>query len=97
MNIYIGNLSYGVNDEELRSAFEEFGKVDTVSIIKDNLTGQSKGFAFVEMPDAEEAQKAISGMNGKDLKGRALTVNEARPRPEGARGPRHGREGRNRF
>jgi RNA recognition motif-containing protein len=98
MNIYVGNLAYGVNEDELRKAFEEFGQVDTVSIIKDNLTGQSKGFAFIEMPNSDEAQRAMSALNGKEVKGRALTVNEARPRPEGARSGGGGRGGgRNRY
>lgn len=91
MNIYVGNLSYEVTEEDLKNAFESFGKVDTVKVIKDNETGRAKGFGFVEMPDNSEAQAAIEGLNGKDLKGRSLNVNEARPRPEGRRGgPRPG-------
>jgi RNA recognition motif-containing protein len=95
MNIYVGNLSYGVSEEELRKTFEEFGQVQSVTIIKNNQTGQSKGFGFVEMPASEDAQKAISALNGKELKGRNMTVNEARPRPEGPRGGRPGGSARN--
>jgi RNA recognition motif-containing protein len=80
MNIYVGNLPYTVTEEDLRQAFEEFGQVASASLIKDQSSGQSKGFAFIEMPVQEEAQAAISGLNGKELKGRKLTVSEARPR-----------------
>ena len=86
MNIYVGNLSYEVTEENLKEAFEAFGKVSTVKIIKDNYTGRSKGFGFVEMPAKVEAQSAIEGLNRKDLKGRSLNVSEARPRSEGRRG-----------
>jgi RNA recognition motif-containing protein len=86
MNIYVGNLSYEVTEEDLKTAFETFGAVDIVKVVKDNYTGRSKGFGFVEMPDKTEAQSAIEGLNGKDLKGRNLNVNEARPKPEGRRG-----------
>jgi len=86
MNIYVGNLSYEVTEADLKEAFEVFGEVDTVKVIKDNYTGRSKGFGFVEMPAKAEAQSAIEGLNGKDLKGRNLNVNEARPRAEGRRG-----------
>ena len=86
MNIYVGNLSYEVTEEELKEAFAVFGKVDTVKVIKDNYTGRSKGFGFVEMSAKAEAQSAIEGLNGKDLKGKSLNVNEARPRAEGQRG-----------
>ncbi|MCJ7542031.1 MAG: RNA-binding protein [Desulfobacterales bacterium] len=86
MNIYVGNLSYEVTEEDLKEAFGVFGEVDTVKVIKDNYTGRSKGFGFVEMPDKSEAQSAIEGLNGKDLKGRSLNVNEARPRSDGPRG-----------
>jgi RNA recognition motif-containing protein len=88
MNIYVGNLSYRVTEEELRQAFESFGKVDSASIIKDKYSGESKGFGFVEMPADNEARAAIEGMNGKELKGRTLNVNEARPRSENRRGGR---------
>jgi RNA recognition motif-containing protein len=80
MNIYVGNLSAKTTDQELREAFESFGEVDTAKIIKDNVTGRSRGFGFVEMPNQEQAQTAIAEMNGKELGGSALTVNEAKPR-----------------
>jgi len=82
MNIYIGNLSYEVTEEDLQEAFKEFGQVESVKIIMDKYSGQSKGFGFVEMPSKAEGQSAIEGLNGKDLKGRTLNVNEARPRTE---------------
>jgi len=96
MNIYVGNLSRDVTEEDLRQSFEAFGKVESVTIIKDKFSGESRGFGFVEMPAKDEAQSAITGMNGKDLKGRNLNVNEARPRPEGGsgRGRRGGGGGR---
>lgn len=81
MRIYVGNLSYQVTDEELRQAFESFGEVSSANVIMDKFSGQSKGFGFVEMPSKNEAESAISSLNGKELKGRALNVNEARPRP----------------
>ncbi len=93
MNIYVGNLSYDVSEEDLRQAFVAFGQVSSATIIKDKYSGQSKGFGFVEMPSAEEARSAVSQMNGKELKGRALNVNEARPRPEGGRGEGGGKRG----
>ncbi len=87
MNIYIGNLSFDTTEEGLRTAFSQYGGVDTSNIIMDRETGRSRGFAFVEMPDAGEAQAAIDGLNGTQLDGRALNVNEARPRePRGNRG-----------
>ena len=86
MNIYVGNLSYEVTEEDLRQAFGAFGQVESINIIKDKYSGESKGFGFVEMPDKAEAQSAIEGMNGKELKGRMLMVSEARPRSEGRRG-----------
>jgi len=86
VNIYVGNLARQVTEDELRAEFEAFGQVDTVSIIKDKFTGESRGFGFVEMPNAEEAKKAIEGTNGKDVGGRALNVNEARPREDKPRG-----------
>jgi RNA recognition motif-containing protein len=86
MNIYVGNLSYTITEEDLRQAFGSFGQVASASIIKDQSSGQSKGFGFIEMPVMEEAQAAISGMNGKEMKGRKLNVNEARPRTEERRG-----------
>jgi len=86
MNIYVGNLSYSVTEEELQKAFEAFGEVTSVNIITDNYSGRSKGFGFVEMPGKEEAGAAISGLNGKEMAGRALNVNEARPRADKGRG-----------
>jgi RNA recognition motif-containing protein len=82
VNIYVGNLSRDVAESDLKEAFQAFGEVQTTSIIKDKFTGESRGFGFVEMPNKDEADKAIAGMNGKDLKGRNLTVNEARPRTD---------------
>ena len=82
MNIYVGNLSSDVSEEDLRHAFEAFGQIATVTIIKDKFSGESRGFGFVEMPSKNEAQSAIDGLNGKDLKGQSLKVNEARPRSE---------------
>jgi RNA recognition motif-containing protein len=85
MNIYVGNLSYDVTEADLRAAFEAFGTVASVNIIKDQYSGQPRGFGFVEMPAATEAQAAISGLHGTDLGGRTLNVNEARPRDGGSR------------
>ena len=82
MNIYVGNLLREVTEDELRQAFEEFGEVKSANIIKDKYSGESKGFGFVEMPSKEEGQAAIDNLNGKELKGRTLTVNEARPRTD---------------
>jgi RNA recognition motif-containing protein len=86
MNIYVGNLAYSVTEDDLQKAFEAYGQVSTVNIIRDQFSNQSKGFGFVEMPEQAEAQAAISGLNGKELGGRAMNVNEARPRAEGGRG-----------
>jgi len=86
MNIYVGNLSYDMTEEDLRKEFEAFGKVDSVNIIKDKFTDRSRGFAFVEMSNNEEGKAAVAGVNGKDVKGRALNVSDARPRGEGSRG-----------
>jgi len=82
MNIYVGNLAYGISEDELRSAFEEYGTVNSASIITDKYSGRSKGFGFIEMPDDSEAKAAIEGLNGKELAGRAINVNEAQPRTE---------------
>ena len=90
MNIYVGNLSRRTTEAELRQAFEAFGQVSSTAIIKDKFSGESRGFGFVEMPDGAEAQAAISGLNGKDLDGRTLTVNEAKPREERRDGGRSG-------
>ncbi len=86
MKIYVGNLSYEVTEEDLRLALEQYGQVESVTIIKDKRSGQSKGFGFVEMASKAEGQSAIDGLNGKELKGRALKVNEARPRTESRSG-----------
>ena len=93
MNIYVGNLSYEVTEDDLKEAFSAFGQVESVKIIKDNYSDRSKGFGFVEMPARGEAQAAIEGLQGKDLKGRAINVNEARPRTEGRRGGGGNRRG----
>lgn len=90
MKIYVGNLSYQVTEEDLRAAFKAFGEVESAIIIKDQFSGQSKGFGFVEMPSQAEAQAAITGLHEKELNGRTLTVNEARPRPDKPRGGRPG-------
>jgi len=101
MNIYVGNLPPDATDDDLRQAFEAFGQVASAKIITDRYTGDSRGFGFVEMPDNPEAQAAISGLDGKDLKGNALRVNEARPRRDDRRGGggfgRGGGGGRRRF
>jgi len=82
MNIYVGNLSNEVTEEDLKQAFETFGQVESVKIIQDKYTNRSKGFGFVEMASKAEGQSAIDGLNGKELKGKAVNVNEARPRTE---------------
>jgi RNA recognition motif-containing protein len=82
MNIYVGNLSYGMSEAELRDAFTAFGEVSSVKILMDRETGRSRGFGFVEMPNKSEAEAAIAQLNGKELGGRALRINEARPREQ---------------
>jgi RNA recognition motif-containing protein len=82
MNIYVGNLPYGVTEDDLRSAFSQFGHVDSANIITDKFSGRSKGFGFVDMPSDSEGREAIEAMNDKDFKGRTIKVNEARPREE---------------
>ncbi|MBN2413426.1 RNA-binding protein [candidate division KSB1 bacterium] len=86
MNIYVGNLSHQVTEDELREAFEAFGEVTSVNIIKDKYSGESKGFGFVEMPAKPEATTAMEEMNGKEIKDRTIAVNEARPRSDNRRG-----------
>jgi len=86
MKIYVGSLSYKATEEDLRKEFEGFGQVESVNIIKDRYSGESRGFGFVEMSNKDEAQSAIEGLNGRELKGRKINVNEARPRSEGYRG-----------
>jgi RNA recognition motif-containing protein len=78
--MYVGNLSYSVTEDDLRTLFSEFGEIVSVNIIKDKFSGQSKGFGFVEMPDNSEADKAIKALNGSELKGRDIKVNQAKPR-----------------
>jgi RNA recognition motif-containing protein len=95
MNIYVGNLAREVTQEDLQQAFEAFGQVTSVSVMKDKFSGESRGFGFVEMPAKAEAQAAIASLNGKALKGRTLNVNEARPRTDRPRGG--GRGGPRRF
>ncbi len=90
MNIYVSNIAFSATDEDLRQLFEPYGAVDKVSIITDRYTGQSRGFGFVEMPDSAAAKAAIHGLQGKELAGRTLTVNEAKPR-EPRREPRQAR------
>jgi len=109
MNIYVGNLSYSVTSDDLRKAFEAFGEVSTANVVTDKFTGQSKGFGFVEMSNKGQGEAAIKELDGKDLKGRSIRVNEARPRTEGgpSGGPRRsgpggagagpGGGGRNRY
>jgi RNA recognition motif-containing protein len=80
VNIFVGNLAFSATDHDLRQLFEPYGVVDTINVITDRDTGRSKGFGFVEMPDSAAAKAAMQGLNGKELEGRALTVNEAKPR-----------------
>ena len=92
-NIFVGNLDFNTNEDELRRLFEAYGQVDRVSIMTDRDTGRSRGFGFVEMANAEEGDKAIAALNGTQVGGRTLNVNEARPKPErGASGGGRGRE-----
>ena len=97
MNIYVGNLSDEVTEEDLLKAFEAFGEVASTTIIYDKSSGKSKGFGFVEMPTGSEAQAAIDALNGKELKEQTLSVSEARPRREGRRGGRRQGGGGGRF
>lgn len=94
MNIYVGNISWDLTDEELKATFEAHGQVSSAKIITDKFTGRSRGFGFVEMPEKAEAEAAISGLNGKELKGREIVVNEARPRQEGSKSGGRRRSGR---
>ena len=86
MNIFVGNLSFNTKEDGLRAAFEAYGEVSSARVVSDRETGRSRGFAFVEMPDNNEAQAAISALDGREIDGRALKVNEARPKEEGGRG-----------
>lgn len=90
MNIFVGNLAYTATDHDLRQLFEQYGVVDKVNLITDRDTGRPRGFGFVEMPDSQAAKAAIQGLQGKELGGRAITVNEAKPR-EPRREPRQAR------
>jgi len=92
--LYVGNLSYGATESTIRSLFENHGAVETVNLITDRDTGRSKGFGFVEMTNDAEAQRAITALNGKEIDGRALTVNEARPKEERSGGGGGGRRNR---
>ncbi len=96
--LYVGNLSYGVTDNDLHTLFEQHGSVQSAQVIVDRDTGRSKGFGFVEMDNADEAQAAIDALNGKEVNGRTLTVNEARPREDrGGKGSFAGSRGRGGF
>jgi RNA recognition motif-containing protein len=87
-NIFVGNLDFAATEASIRSLFEPYGQVDRVNLITDRDTGRSRGFAFVEMTDGAEADRAIAALNGTDLDGRALNINEARPKPQGGGGGR---------
>ena len=103
MDIYVGNLAYKTTDDDLRTLFSSHGEVTSARVVTDRVSGQSKGFGFVEMPDRDAAQKAIDAINGQDFQGRKLRVNESQPKPRedrrgggggGDRGDRGGRGGR---
>jgi len=97
LNIYVGNLSYEATEDEVRALFAEFGEVDSVNLVTDRETGRLRGFGFVQMSDAAAGKAAIEGLNGKELAGRALAVNEARPKPSrGGGGGGYGGGGRGR-
>lgn len=93
MKIFVGNLSYSTTEDDLTSTFSQYGAVERVSVITDRDTGQPRGFAFVEMPNRSEAESAIAGLNGRELNGRTLNVNEARPKPQGSGGGGGGSRG----
>jgi RNA recognition motif-containing protein len=93
MNIYAGNLSYDVTEEDLQGAFEAYGNVSSVNLIKDRFSGESRGFGFIEMPSKEEAKAAIKGLDGTDIKGKIIKVNEALPRDD-SRGRQRSNRGR---
>lgn len=101
MNIYVGNLSFDTSEEDLATAFSAYGAVTSTAIIKDKFSGQSRGFAFVEMDNKGEAEKAIEGLNGSELHGRSLNINEARPREDRGNNRKQGYGGgdrrRNRY
>ena len=87
MNIYVGNLSHGTVEDDLRRVFESYGEVLSINVIKNGYTGESRGFGFVEMSSEEDGKKAIAGLHGTELQGRALNVKEAHPRTDGSGGP----------
>ena len=87
-NIFVGNLDFGVTESTLRGLFEPYGSVERVNVVTDRDTGRSRGFAFVEMTDSAEADRAITALNGANLEGRGLNINEARPKPQGGGGER---------
>ena len=93
-NIFVGNLDFAATDSSVRAMFEEYGTVDRVNLVTDRDTGRSRGFAFVEMGQTAEADRAIAGLNGKNVEGRALNVNEARPKTQGTGGNGFGRQRR---
>ncbi len=93
MNIYVGNLSYEVTEEELKNAFSAFGEVSSARVITDKFSGRSKGFGFVEMPNDTEGEAAINGLNGSELNGRPIKVNQAQPKPQGGGNRGGGRGG----
>jgi RNA recognition motif-containing protein len=98
MNLYVGNLSYDVSEENLRQAFEAFGQVSSATIVKDRYSGQPRGFGFVEMPNRDEAQVAMENLNGKEFLGRQINVSEARPRSDrGEPGRQGGRKRRSGY
>ena len=94
MNIYVGNLSFDTQDSDLRTAFEAFGEITSCSVIKDRMTNRSRGFGFVEMPNKEEALKAIGELDGKNLQGRDISASEAKPREKRDRGAGGGNRNR---
>jgi RNA recognition motif-containing protein len=98
MNIYVGNLSFEVTDDDLRQLFSPYGEVESASVIKDRFSGESRGFGFVEMPAKQDADAAIAALNGTDVKGRTITVNEAKPKaPKGGGGGGGGGRGGRRY
>jgi cold-inducible RNA-binding protein len=97
MKLYVGNLPYTTSEEDLRNLFSQYGRVDSVAVITDRETGRSKGFGFVEFSDDGEAKNAISGLSGQEFGGRALTVNEARPKTGGGGRGGYGGGGRDRY
>ena len=94
MNIFVGNMSYQATEEEIRALFEPFGDIESVKIITDRDTGRSRGFGFVEMPNDDEARAAIAGLDGREIEGRSIKVNESRPKPDRGGGGGRGGGGR---